>query len=300
MGSLATSRMSGWRTALKLGRVSNLPTVWSNVIAATALAGGAPLRVQAAVAAAMSLLYVGGMYLNDAFDSEHDARARPERPIPAGEITVAAVFGAGFALLAAGVILLAGIGLVAGAAGVALAGAIVLYDRFHKGNPIAPLLMGLCRALVYATAGLAAAGMLAQPVLLGALALLAYVAGLTYVARFEAFDAWARRTVLAEPSAPASNAFRATLFAPLRGDDAVLDAWVVREGTSQRTWRMHEGHASESLVHVRAPRLGDVRAALATRTARDTTVNVVIIEREKDETASTRIVVAVVCIVSPQ
>ncbi len=42
MGSLATRRVSGWRTALKLGRVSNLPTVWSNVIAATALAGGAP------------------------------------------------------------------------------------------------------------------------------------------------------------------------------------------------------------------------------------------------------------------
>jgi 4-hydroxybenzoate polyprenyltransferase len=224
--------MSGWRTALKLGRVSNLPTVWSNVIAATALAGGAPLRVQAAVAAAMSLLYVGGMYLNDAFDSGHDARERPERPIPAGEITAAAVFAAGFALLGAGVIVLAGIGLAAGAAGLALAGAIVLYDRFHKGNPVSPLLMGLCRALVYVTAGVAATGMLAQPVLPAALALLAYVAGLTYVARFEAFDRLGRLWPLAllaapillaapqiEPSLPALLGLAALLCA---------GAWIIR------------------------------------------------------------------------
>ena len=43
MGSLATRRVSGWRTALQLGRVSNLPTVWSNVIAGSvACRNGAP------------------------------------------------------------------------------------------------------------------------------------------------------------------------------------------------------------------------------------------------------------------
>ena len=49
MGSLATQRVSGWRTALKLGRVSNVPTVWSNVIAGSALAAGAPRRIVIAV-----------------------------------------------------------------------------------------------------------------------------------------------------------------------------------------------------------------------------------------------------------
>lgn len=116
--------------------------------------------------------------------------------------------------------------------------------------------------------------------------------------RFEAFDAWARRTVMAEPAAPASSEFTATLFAPLRGDDAVLDAWVTREGTSERTWRMHEGAQYEGLERVRAPRLGEVRAALRTLTVRDTSLEVVVIERANDETASTRIVVAVVCIVT--
>ncbi|HEX2137225.1 MAG TPA: prenyltransferase, partial [Microvirga sp.] len=56
-------------TLLRLGRVSNLPTVWTNVAAATAIAGGDPLSGRAAsVFAAMTLFYLGGMYLNDAFD----------------------------------------------------------------------------------------------------------------------------------------------------------------------------------------------------------------------------------------
>ena len=84
MGALATPRLMGWKTALKLGRVSNLPTVWSNVIAAFALTGGAPLRVVVTAAVAMSLLYVGGMYLNDAFDRDIDASERANRPIPSG------------------------------------------------------------------------------------------------------------------------------------------------------------------------------------------------------------------------
>jgi hypothetical protein len=41
---------------------------------------------------AMSLFYTGGMYLNDAFDREFDARSRPERPIPAGQVSAQAVF----------------------------------------------------------------------------------------------------------------------------------------------------------------------------------------------------------------
>ena len=67
---------------LLLGRVSNLPTVWTNTLAGATLAGAAvtPGRL-VLLAAAFSLLYTGGMYLNDAFDREVDARERPERPI---------------------------------------------------------------------------------------------------------------------------------------------------------------------------------------------------------------------------
>ena len=115
---------------------------------------------------------------------------------------------------------------------------------------------------------------------------------------FETFDAWARRTVIAEPSAPASRAFAETLFAPLRGDDAVVDAWVTRAGTSPRTWRMHGEPPDIELTNVRAPRFGSVRAGLGTVAPREASLDVVVIEREKDETASTRVVVAVVYVVT--
>ena len=41
--------------------------------------------------------------------------------------------------------------------GAALAGLIVLYDAHHKGTPLSPLIMGLCRVFVYLTAAFAVA-----------------------------------------------------------------------------------------------------------------------------------------------
>ena len=88
------------KTALQLGRVSNLPTVWSNVLAGVALAGASPLNGYILpLILAMSLAYIGGMFLNDAFDRKTDATERPERPIPSGAVKAAEVFAAGFTLL---------------------------------------------------------------------------------------------------------------------------------------------------------------------------------------------------------
>jgi 4-hydroxybenzoate polyprenyltransferase len=153
------------------------------------LAGGSwqDWRVLIAVAA-MSLFYVGGMYLNDYFDRAVDALERPGRPIPSARIAAPAVAAIGFALLAAGTILMASMGIAAALTGTALAAAVVAYDAFHKGNPLAPVVMGLCRALVYCGAAAVAVGSITVAVVLAALALLAYVAGLTYAARQEAMD----------------------------------------------------------------------------------------------------------------
>jgi hypothetical protein len=186
---LATTDAVSPATLLKLGRVSNLPTVWSNVLAGTALAFGVIADWRTCIVMlAMSLLYVGGMYLNDYFDRAIDARERPQRPIPSGEISAAAVCTVGFGLLGFGVVLMTATGVAAAAAGLLLALAIVLYDRFHKGNPVAPVIMGLCRALVYCAAAAAAVGDVPVPVAIAGLAMLAYVAGLTYAARQESFD----------------------------------------------------------------------------------------------------------------
>lgn len=206
MGSHATPRVIGWRAALTLGRVSNLPTVWSNVIAGAMLAGGTSLDVMLTAMVAMSLLYVGGMYLNDAFDREIDARERASRPIPAGDVSPRMVFAIGLGLLAAGVVGLVAVKWQAGAAGLILAGAIVLYDWHHKGNRLGPLLMGFCRAMVYVGTAAAATAMVDPPVLIGALVLMLYVAGITLAAKQEALERpsnWGPLLLLAAPLAAA-------------------------------------------------------------------------------------------------
>jgi 4-hydroxybenzoate polyprenyltransferase len=68
---------------------------------------------------------------------------------------------------------------------VILAAVITGYDAWHKRNPFGPVIMGLCRALVYVTAALAVSGRLGGAVLGGAIVLLLYVVGLSYLARQE-------------------------------------------------------------------------------------------------------------------
>ena len=188
-----------WPLALRLGRVSNLPTVWTNVLAASVLAGTPRTGVTVAlIALACSLSYVGGMFLNDAFDRAYDARVRPERPIPSGAISARAVFVWGFGLLAAGAALLVAVAAsrAAGVAALALAALIVLYDAWHKDNPFGPLLMGLCRVMVYVCTAVALTGTIPAVVLGGAVVLLGYLMGLTYVARQENLRVDLRRTVM--------------------------------------------------------------------------------------------------------
>jgi hypothetical protein len=188
MTSLATPAIS-WETLLKLGRVSNLPTVWTNTLAGTLVAGGSwqDPRI-AVVVVAMSLFYEGGMFLNDYFDRDIDARERPERPIPSFEIAPGRVAAIGWGLIAGGLVLLAILGLQALGVGLLLAAFIVAYDRHHKGNAFAPVLMGMCRALVYVIAAMALAGTLSGSLIIAAIAMLAYVAGLSYAAWQERLD----------------------------------------------------------------------------------------------------------------
>ncbi len=183
------AKSDSFATLLKLGRMSNLPTVWTDTLAGAVLAGGvlSDWRFGTALVAA-SLFYIGGMYLNDYFDRAIDARERPGRPIPAGDITATAVFALGSGMLVLAVVLSGLTSAAAAWTGILLALVIVAYDRFHKGNPSAPLIMGLCRALVYGVAAAATTRSVPQAVVIPAIALLGYVAGLTYAARQENLD----------------------------------------------------------------------------------------------------------------
>jgi 4-hydroxybenzoate polyprenyltransferase len=189
MNVIAAVRTPRLATLLRLGRISNIPTVWTNVLAGSVIAGGDRHPDQIAlILIAMTAFYVGGMYLNDFFDREIDARDRPGRPIHAGEIRAGTVSSIGFGLLATGIALMIPFGLAATIWGLLLAGAIVLYDAWHKGNVLSPIVMGTCRALVYIGTGAALAGDTSTAMTIGAVALASHVAGITYAARQESLD----------------------------------------------------------------------------------------------------------------
>ena len=174
-----------FRTLLVLGRVSNLPTVWSNGLAGWWLGGGGNFWKLPFLLLGVSLLYTGGMYLNDAFDEEFDRQRRPERPIPTGKISAPLVWRFGFGQLGAGILLLLFCGPAAAIAAVLLAGFILLYDATHKIFTAAPWLMGACRFWVYVIAGAAGAGGLNGAPIFCGVALAGYIVGLSYVARRE-------------------------------------------------------------------------------------------------------------------
>lgn len=190
-----------FQTFLKLGRVSNLPTVWTNALAGAALAGNPSLGSILIVGITLTLFYTGGMWLNDAFDAEIDAHERKNRPIPMGEIAVRTVFAAGYGMLSAGVLLAFVFGIKAGFAGIALAIAVILYDWLHKRTILSPVIMGATRFLSYMLAALAVAEITGS-VVWGGLGLLAYIIGLTYAAKQEAYDRLDRAWPLAVLAIP--------------------------------------------------------------------------------------------------
>ncbi len=191
------------RTALayvELCRLSNLPTVLTNVLVGAGVAitlhpelasdaSAITAAIRAAVAA--SLLYAAGMALNDLADLHIDRIERPERPLPSKRIPPR--HAVTFIVL----ITLAALLIVpppALPAALALVLFIIAYDVLHKRYAASVLLMGACRSLVYILAFIAVAPLptefpyhrtLPVEVMAPSIAILAYIALLTLVARAE-------------------------------------------------------------------------------------------------------------------
>lgn len=172
-------------TLLVLGRISNLPTVWSNCLAAWLLNGGGAWIPFLLLCGGATLLYVGGMFLNDACDVAFDREFRRERPIPAGQIDVFDVWWFGGLLLFLGWLLLFLIGNTTAWLAFVLVAMIILYDAIHKQTEAAPLVMAGCRALLYLIAGAATFHDLNQSLVWHGLALGGYIVGLSFLARSE-------------------------------------------------------------------------------------------------------------------
>ena len=146
---------------LTLARTSNLPTVWTNCLAAwgvnavadASLRGMPSSNDQAFLDPSFlfflllgsSLIYAGGCTLNDAFDEKFDRKHNPERPLPSGQVSSKTVWLLGFIELGLG-----GSLLIYGAKCVylwvlLLIVTIVAYDYLHKKWAGGFVLMGGCR-----------------------------------------------------------------------------------------------------------------------------------------------------------
>lgn len=179
------------KSVLALCRVSNLPTVWMNVLAASVLVAQSnqqPLVWWMVVLLALSLsaFYCGGMSLNDLCDFKWDQQHQTYRPLVAGKVTLtqAKIITLGLFAVAFGLLAIAPYheGLLVG---VVLFAVIATYNMWHKQNPASVLLMASARALVFIVVASALAGSLPVWVLIAASVQFFYTLSLTLVARHE-------------------------------------------------------------------------------------------------------------------
>lgn len=242
-------------TWLRLGRVSNLPTVVTNSVVGLLLVGATPDASWPFVIAAMALFYVAGMFLNDAFDHQYDALWAPTRPIPLGDATLSSVVAQGLVQLALGLgcltfaaslrptrpLALALIG------GVLLSALVVLYDAWHKQNPVSPLIMGLCRLMVVLASAAAISGQVAPQVIGAGVALCAHVAGLTYAAKQEHIRSTTRWWPLALLFAPPAWGVWASIHdlsvCPYLLALIASDVWALR-----LLWRRRAGDVPQAVA----------------------------------------------------
>lgn len=194
--------MAGFLDYLRLLRIANVFTALADVMMGYILVHGqlTPLPPLAGLLITSALLYCAGMVLNDVFDVEIDRRERPQRPLPAGRISLRTARSLGFALIVAG--LAAGWGTAvaaqvpvwrSGMLATLLAASILAYDGGMKTTRFGPLTMGLCRflnVLLGASSGAldpTGGGFLGYQshVLVAAAGLGVYVAGVTWFARRE-------------------------------------------------------------------------------------------------------------------
>jgi 4-hydroxybenzoate polyprenyltransferase len=185
-----TTSLNSLRTVLVLGRVSNLPTIWTNVAVGWFLSGGSWSGEFGWILLGMSLVYIAGMTLNDAFDEKWDKEHAATRPIPSGRIGAGSVWLLGLVEMALGIAALLLCSTAHPLLVIALVAAVFLYNWIHKRWAGAVLVMGLCRALVYLGAGSAVAAhtdSIEIPRILFLISggVVLYIAGLTLAARSE-------------------------------------------------------------------------------------------------------------------
>jgi 4-hydroxybenzoate polyprenyltransferase len=189
MGIEPVKRVSKTQAWLGMMRISNAPTIVSNILVGTAIAmqskyfGWNPSH-DVFFALSILVVYFAGMILNDAFDARHDEVHRPSRPIPSGVIRQTTAWIVGVSLLCAVYVFATQI---AGPANglVLLVVAVLFYTFFHRWFIPAIFFMALCRGLVYLLVANPSEDVNHTQLLTFCLALAFYTAVLTFIGRFE-------------------------------------------------------------------------------------------------------------------
>ncbi|MEI6645956.1 MAG: UbiA family prenyltransferase [bacterium] len=191
--------MTTWRPWFRLFRLPNLLTAPGDPLAGFVLASAGKIEQSQLVlllsAMGTSLfLYLFGLAVNDIVDVEVDRAERPERPLPAGEITLTQARMAAIAAVLSGLNVALFSGKPALIIATLLAAAILFYNAKLKYTPIAgALAMGICRGLSLLI-GVAAAKPewfmqwptpVMLPAVIAAIGLMFYVATFTALARHE-------------------------------------------------------------------------------------------------------------------
>jgi 4-hydroxybenzoate polyprenyltransferase len=249
------------RAYLELLRPPNVATALGDVLAGFAIAGLSPRAALLPLLVSTACLYAGGIVLNDVFDRGLDRVERPERPIPSGRVSTNAAASLGAMLLLAGIASACLATRAAGLIAAAIAAAVLLYDsRGKRYAAIAPLNMGLCRALNLLLGVAAAPAALAWSWPL-ALIPLAYVAGITTLSRGEVHGgargaatvalislsfAWLALVAVAARSG--ANALPALVLAAALGVRVIPAFWRARRTPSPALIRAAVGRGVLSLV----------------------------------------------------
>lgn len=153
------------------------------MICAYLMVGGSDWGALVGAAVAVSFFYIGGMYLNDWGDAEHDRKYQPERPIPSQKISRKSVLlcaatyfvsSFGISVFMQPASLLWSLGLIA---------CIIVYDLDHKKNLMSPWVMAGCRALIYPWAASLAGQEFTPELWIACATVYFYTLGLTYIAR---------------------------------------------------------------------------------------------------------------------
>ena len=177
-----------WLPLLKLVRLPNVFTAAADSLAGWLIAnqGFGEWQRWWTLPFASMCVYAAGMALNDYCDVEIDRTERPDRPIPAGQLTLKQVF------LLISALFIAALALVlvteysrTMVVALSLATWVVAYDVWLRTTPFGPWAMGACRGLNLAL-GLSVSPTLGgPPAWIGAVGFGLFVTGITYISRGE-------------------------------------------------------------------------------------------------------------------